>query len=265
MLPEVKSLIVERDDDVLTVWFNSPETRNALTGDTFEELIAITDALSNMKEIRILVFRGKGGIFCAGGDIKAFKQVFQGNADHQAIAASNALFGHFSQKLNSLPQTVMMLVEGAAMGGGLGFACLGDVTITTADTKYSLSETSLGIPPAQIAPFVVERIGITQARRLMLTGAKFDGDEARALGIAHFSVENTDALIQKAEEIIKQIRRCAPGANAKTKQIMFATQRLHGDEMINFAADAFADCMLSEEGTEGVAAFIEKRKPLWAK
>jgi isohexenylglutaconyl-CoA hydratase len=167
-------------------------------------------------------------------------------------------------KLNEQPQTVIMLVEGAAIGGGLGLCCIGDVTIVTRDAKFRLSETSLGIPPAQIAPFVTERVGLTQARRLMLTGARFKGVEAVHYGIGHILADDSADMEIKCAEVLEQIALCAPRANAVTKSIVFEATRLPRAEALDFASRGFASCMLSDEGREGVTAFVEKRKPKWA-
>jgi isohexenylglutaconyl-CoA hydratase len=238
-LPATQSLILERDESVLKIWFNRPEAKNALSAEMTDELGLVLDAVCDDHSIRTIVLRGAGGVFCAGGDIKGFKSGMQAT-DAGEVAASNRSFGDLMIKLNEQPQVVIILVEGAAIGGGLGLACVGDVTLVTADARFRLSETSLGLPPAQIAPFVTERVGLTQARRLMLTGARFKGEEAVALGIAH-------------------------GANAVTKGILFESLRRPRAEALDFASRGFAQCMLSPEGLEGVAAFVEKRPASWNK
>jgi isohexenylglutaconyl-CoA hydratase len=167
-------------------------------------------------------------------------------------------------KINEQPQVVIMLVEGAAIGGGLGLACVADVTLVTVDARFRLSETSLGIPPAQIAPFVTERVGLTQARRLMLTGARFKGEEAVRLGIGHQVASDAADLDAQCDVILGHINACAPGANAVTKGILFESLRRPRAEALDFASQGFAQCMLSSEGLEGIAAFVEKRKPVWA-
>ena len=263
-LPTTTALILEREGSVLRIWFNRPEVRNALTAEITGELGAVLDAVRDDRSIRTLVIRGKGGVFCAGGDIKGFKSGMQGSGDAKEIARSNRAFGDLMIKINEQPQVVVMLVEGGAVGGGLGLACVGDVTIVEKETRVQLSETSLGIPPAQIAPFVVERVGLTQARRLMLTGARFKGEEAVRLGIGHFLADGAEDLERICADVLGQIANCAPGANAVTKAIVFEATRRPRAEALDFAADGFASCMLSEEGREGVAAFIEKRKARWA-
>lgn len=263
-LPPTSALILEREDSILRIWFNRPEARNALTAEIVGELSAVLDAVHGDRTIRTLVLRGKGGVFCAGGDIKGFKSGMQGPGDAAAIARGNRSFGDLMSKLDEQPQAVVMLVEGGAVGGGLGLACVGDVTIVEKDTRFQLSETSLGIPPAQIAPFVVERVGLTQARRLMLTGARFKGEEAVRIGIGHFLADGADDLERLCKDVLAEIVRCAPGANAITKAIAFEATRRPRADVLDFAAQGFASCMLSEEGREGVAAFIEKRKARWA-
>jgi isohexenylglutaconyl-CoA hydratase len=263
-LPETTALILERRQSVLRIWFNRPDSRNALTNDVVDELSAVLDAVHEDRSIRSLVLRGKGGVFCAGGDIKGFKSGAQGAGDEKEVARGNRSFGSLMIKLNEQPQVVIMLVEGGAVGGGLGLTCVGDVTIIEKETRFQMSETSLGIAPAQIAPFVTERVGLTQARRLMLTGARFKGEEAVRLGIGHFLADGPDELERLCDGVLAQIAQCAPGANAVTKAIIFESTRRPRGEALDFAATGFAQCMLNDEGREGVAAFIEKRKPRWA-
>jgi isohexenylglutaconyl-CoA hydratase len=262
-LPETQFLLLEHQGSVLKIWLNRPMAKNALSEEMTDELNAVFDAIRDDRSIRTVVLQGKGGVFCAGGDIKGFKSDMQAVSAEQ-VAKSNRSFGDLMIKINEQPQVVIMLVEGAAIGGGLGLACVADVTLVTADARFRLSETSLGIPPAQIAPFVTERVGLTQARRLMLTGARFQGEEAVRLGIAHAVATDTEDLEAQCQVILGHINACAPGANAVTKSILFETLRQPRAEALDFASKGFAQCMLSIEGLEGIAAFVEKRKPLWA-
>ena len=264
-LPQTKDLILDKQGSVLTLWLNRPEAKNALSAEMVDELHAVLDAAAADPTLRTLILRGKGGIFCAGADIKGFKSGAQGgDPNEDDVARGNRTFGDLMIKLNEQPQAVIMLVEGAAIGGGLGLCCVGDVTLVTRDARFRLSETSLGIPPAQIAPFVTERVGLTQARRLMLTGARFKGEEAVQYGIGHILAEDSADMEAKCAEVLAQIALCAPGANAVTKSIVFEATRRPRSEALDFAARGFAKCMLSDEGREGVAAFVEKRKPTWA-
>ena len=246
LLPETKTIITERNGSVLRIWLNRPESKNALSAEMTDELAEVLGLVKKNRSIRTIVLRGKGDVFCAGGDIKGFKSDMQ-RADKDLIARGNRSFGYLMSQLNEQPQVVVMLIEGAAIGGGLGLACVGDVTIVTADSRFRLSETSLGIPPAQIAPFVRERIG----------------DEAVNFGIAHLVVADSEELEEACNEILSDISVCAPDANAVTKNILFESLRRPRSEVLDYAAAGFAKCMLSPEGNEGVAAFIQKRKPYW--
>ena len=266
MLPEVNTLILDRSGDLLTIWFNRPEVKNALSDEMAGELASVLEALQEERDIRFVILRGKGGAFCSGGDLKMFKTVFQSEAgaSREDIVGFNAGFGRMCQAVDRLPQLFIVLIEGFAMAGGLGISCIADVVVTTADARFALTEVTLGIPPAQITPLVIKRIGASEARRLLLTAQRFDGTEAHRLGFAHFLVDDAAALDEKAAEIVADARRGAPGAIALTKQIISASETLHGEDIVQFAAERFADAMLCDEGREGMAAFAEKRKPVWA-
>ncbi|PIE39651.1 MAG: enoyl-CoA hydratase [Gammaproteobacteria bacterium] len=262
-LPDVSEILLERQNDVLTIWFNRPEHRNALSQKVADELLAVFKALPAEKSIRIVVLRGKGGVFCAGGDLKQLKEIFQGEASRDDVVRINAGFGHLITAIEALPQLLIVAIEGAAMAGGLGLACLADVTFSTVDARFALSEVTLGIPPAQIAPLVMRRIGETQARRLLLTAAQFDGAQAKDLGFAHEVFATVDAMDTALHALIAQARRGAPGAIAATKRIIDASKNRTGDDLVQYAAAEFADCLLGEEAREGLAAFAQKRAPKW--
>jgi len=260
---EYNTIIVQKQASRCYITLNRPEVRNALTSEMVAEISSVLDDIQEDRAIRTLILRGAGGFFCAGGDIKGFKELFQSDFSAEEAAAENRAAGHFFTRINELPQTVVMLVEGAAIGGGMGLVCTSDIAIATADTRFALSETTLGVPPAQIAAFVVQRIGFTQARRLMLTAARFMGEEAEKLGLVHFAVADSQALEEKAEEVLQQIERCGPQANAITKAILHCTQSQPLDDTLDMAAQDFATAIQSAEGREGVAAFLEKRRPDW--
>ena len=265
-LPTTSAAKLQLDDEWLTISFNQPEKRNALTEELTKDIKETFDAISNDLSIRGVTMRGEGGIFCAGGDLKMFKTGFQGGEQGmQDVHKASEATGHFFDMINSLPKPVIMLAEGAAMAGGLGMLCAGDVVVVTEDCKFALTETTLGIPPAQIAPFVAQRIGLSKARRIMLTAARFTGKEAFEMGLADFLAKDSDDLRVIEGEIKKGVMKCAPGANAITKEIVLSTRNLSREEMIQFAAKGFAKSMLSDEGMEGISSFIEKRKPKWSK
>lgn len=206
-LPHCETLLLEPIEGVLRITLNRPQSRNAMSLAMVGELRAVLAAVRDDRSVRALVLRGAGGHFCAGGDIKDMAGARAAGAE--AYRTLNRAFGSLLEEAQAAPQLLVALVEGAVLGGGFGLACVSDVAIAAADAQFGLPETSLGILPAQIAPFVVRRIGLTQARRLALTAARFDGREALRLGLVHFCEADADALEQRLEETLEQLRRCA--------------------------------------------------------
>ncbi|WP_163849092.1 enoyl-CoA hydratase/isomerase family protein [Pseudooceanicola aestuarii] len=263
-MTEDAAVISQRDGDWLTLWLNRPASRNALSEDLVAALRQALETARADASLRGITLRGKGGVFCAGGDLKAFRTYASGEKTEAEVSDFNVAGGTLFEMVHSMPQVVVVLVEGASMAGGLGLTCAADLVVVTQDAQFALTETMIGIPPAQIAPYIVGRIGLTEARRIMLTGARFDGAEAARIGIANAAVADTEALEAQEAEIRRGVLRCAPGANAATKEILLAARQLQGAEMMRFAGDRFARALLGAEGREGVASFLEKRKPAWA-
>ncbi len=262
-LPTFKTLKLDAEQGVLHVTINRPEARNAMSEAVVKELTEVATFANENPQIRALVLRGAQGNFCAGGDIKDMAKV-RNAPDLNAVAAYNRGFGHLLTAFNNVGAAVVVVLEGAVLGGGFGLACISDVAIAHQDAKFGLPETGLGLPPAQIAPFVVARIGITQARRLGVCGARFNGEEALRLGLVHFVESDEASLNARLLEVLKQIRRCAPHANAMTKRIMLRVGSEDMQTLLDDAALDFARALHSDEGAEGPKAFIEKRLPGWA-
>ena len=258
-----ETLDLSGDDGVLHLTLNRPEQRNAINEMMVGELETVVAALANDPTSRIVVIRGAGGSFCAGGDLKDFQRNYQGADNVERVAGQNRRFGHLLSAINTLPQVVIMLIEGAAMGGGVGLTCLGDISICTTDALFSMTETGMGIPPAQIAPFVVQRIGLTHTRRLMLSAARFDGTEALRLGLVHQVASDATALGTVADAVIAQVLRCGPRANAATKEILRSCLEAPLEDTLDMAAARFAEALKGDEAREGIAAFHEKRAPDW--
>lgn len=263
--PETPSLQVLLERDICSVTINRPQARNAMNEQVVDDLIAVFECLKGHTGIRALVLRGQGGDLCAGGDVKDFARIrnLPQVPGVDAIAAFNRRFGHMLELMNSMPQATIVIAEGAVLGGGFGLACAADVTVAHRDARFGMPETGLGVLPAQIAPFVVERIGLSQARRLGVCGARFDGVEAVRLGVAHFEEASAEALQARLESVLAEIRRCAPKANAATKKIVLSVGQKPLSEVLDDAAAAFSLALSGEEAAEGTRAFIEKRNPAW--
>ena len=262
-----EALLLRRERSRLYVMLNRPEVKNALNPTLIEELKSVFGILRDRRDIKVVILRGAGGTFCAGADLKNMEQSFTDKpkpGEKDPIAVWNRQFGAFLEMLNGTPQVVVAAVEGYAIAGGFGILCVSDVAICTEGAGFAMSETAIGIVPAQIAPFVAQRIGVPQTRHLALTAARFKGPEALRLGIAHYLVADSAALDAKLEEVLKQIDKCAPIANALTKQVVMKVGTEPLSAVLDFAADKFAEARRGPEAGEGLRAFAEKRPPRWA-
>ena len=264
-LPNTESIKLELDNNWLTIWLNTPENRNALTDQMIDDFNNVFEVLNNTKDVRGVTIRGKNNIFCAGGDLKGMNKVFDSKNPNQDAVELSTKVGYFFKAVNSLPQVTIMIIEGVAMAGGLGLACAGDVTIVQSDTKFALTETMVGLTPAQISPYLVSKMGYSNARRLMLTAASFNGKEALRFGLADFIFDDENQRRDIEEQLKSQVLNCAPGAIAQTKELINSFAIKVDKNFIDLASKNFADQILNGEGREGISSFIEKRKPKWKK
>lgn len=259
-----ETIALEIEGDWATLTLSRPQARNAMSDELVDEMHLALDQLAQASDVRGVTFRGAGDIFCAGGDLKGFQKNFQAERTPEQVKQSSVIIGEMFYKIRTLPQVTVFLLHGAAVAGGLGMACAGDMVIAVSGTKMGLSETSIGIVPAQIAPYVVERVGAFKARYIMLTSSRFTADEGAGFGLVDFLEADMIAAEARLAEIKKQVRNCAPNANAGTKLLLEETKKRSLEDMIDYAAQAFVDSVRGDEGKEGVASFLEKRKPNWA-
>ena len=260
------SIQLEQQGGILTLWLNRPESRNAMSLKMVTAIQQVFSQIADDLSIRAVILRGQGGHFCAGGDIKdmAGLRVEAANSGSlQPYVDFNRRFGAMIEQVDQAPQTVVAILEGAVLGGGFGLACVSDIAISLDTAQFGLPETGLGILPAQIAPFVVKRIGLTQARRLALLGLRFDGKTAVDLGVVHQVAQDDVELEQQLTEIIQQIKRAAPLASRTTKALLHRTLNEPLGQLLDDAAQQFAQAVGGAEGQEGTMAFIQKRNPSW--
>ncbi|OZC37823.1 enoyl-CoA hydratase [Marinobacter vinifirmus] len=265
-LPHCETLILEKQGPSLFLTINRPDVRNAMSLQMVAELAALFTEVENDNSIRAVVIRGAGGHFCAGGDIKdmAGARGQKGEGKDDPFYKLNRAFGQMIQQVNESSKVVIAITEGAVMGGGFGLACVSDLAIAGPTAKFSMPETTLGVIPAQIAPFVVERIGLTQARRLALLGLRIDAAEACALGIVHQVAESEEQLDDMLNQALERVRLCAPNATAETKALLHRVGHEAMTGLLDDAAEKFAAAIGGPEGTEGTMAFMQKREPKWA-
>lgn len=262
----------QRTGAALHIGLNRPDARNAMSLQMVAELRQILQAaeatVGTPDAVRVVVLRGAGGHFCAGADLKdmaaARMRALQTPTDGaDPIAEVNAAFGELCVAYARTPLAVVAVLEGTVMGGGFGLACVADVAIASETAQFRLPETSLGVVPAQIAPFLVERLGYSQAKRLAVTGGRLDAAEALRLGLVHSVVDTAD-LPAALDAVLADILACAPGALAATKALMAQARFREPQELVEHAATVFSRAAQGSEGLEGIAAFMQKRKPQWA-
>jgi isohexenylglutaconyl-CoA hydratase len=269
-----ETLQVRREGAVLHVTLNRPDARNAMTMGMVRELRSVLQAAHDGKEVRVLVLRGAGGHFCAGADLKDMAQAqarasqgddrdrqFEPSAD--PLADVNARFGELCSAYASTGLATVAVLEGTVMGGGFGLACVVDVALASDTVTFRLPETSLGVLPAQIAPFMMERLGYSQAKRLSVTGGRLNAAQALAIGLVH-EVHEASTLDEAVGRVLNDILHGAPGAIASTKALLASGRFSAPSALVSTAASAFSRAARGPEGIEGMSAFIAKRKPSWA-
>lgn len=266
-LPEFPTLLLRLDGGVLHVTLNRPGRKNALSPQMMDDLLEVFTWVPAVVKPRAVVLRGAGGTFCAGADIKEMSKQRAADPSNpkRSIALGNRRFGDVLSAAAAVPAPLLAIAEGAVLGGGFGLVCVSDIAFALPSARFGLPETGLGVIPAQIAPFVVKRVGMVQARRLMLTGARFDSTEALRLGMIHETCADEAALEASLNRTLTDIRRCAPGANAATKQLLRRVETSELETALDIAAQVFAAAQLGPEAREGTKAFLEKRAPEWAK
>lgn len=253
----------------LQITLNRPEARNAMSLQMVSELRQVLQAAEatagQPDAVRVVVLRGAGEHFCAGADLKDMAAARMQKAEDGAdpIANVNAEFGALCVAYANTPLAVVAVLEGTVMGGGFGLACVADVAIATETASFRLPETSLGVVPAQIAPFLVERLGYSQAKRLAVTGGRLDAAAALHLGLVH-EVTGTATVQTVLDRVLADILACAPGALAATKVLMARARLETPQSLVQDAAAIFSRAAIGPEGLEGMTAFIQKRKPQWA-
>jgi methylglutaconyl-CoA hydratase len=243
---------------------NRPGKHNAFNGEVIEELIDALETLEEQDTLRLVILRGNGPSFSAGADLqwmKAAQDWSRAENEQDAMRLAEML-----RKLAELPQMTLALVQGAAMGGGAGLVAACDIAVALRDTRFQFSEVRLGLTPATISPFVIQAIGPRWAKALFVSGESFDGTFAERIGLVQFVVEDADGLAEMEEHIAELALAAAPGAirDAKALVLDFAGEPL-SQALSQETAKRIAARRVSEEGREGLAAFLERRKPGWTR
>ncbi len=254
-------ILIETAGDVATVTLNRPELHNAFDEGMIAELAAAFDALSRRPELRLVQLAAAGASFSAGADLDWMRRM-AANSEAENRADAERL-ARMLDLLARLPKPTVALVQGAVYGGGIGLIAACDIVLAAEEARFALSEVRLGLVPAVISPYVIGAVGPRWARRLFLTGERFGTDLAVRIGLVHEAVPAA-RLGARAGEIADLLREGAPKAQAEAKALVAQVAGDGADEfLIGHTSALIARMRAATEGREGVAAFLEKRKPSW--
>jgi methylglutaconyl-CoA hydratase len=243
------ALRIERDGDLLRVTLARPETRNAFDAALIAEL---AEAFVDVGKARAVLLAGDGPSFCAGADVDWMRASVDLDFDAN-VADANALRGML-EAIDRCPAPVIARVQGHALGGGAGLVACADIAVADARAVFAFSEVKLGIVPAVISPFALAKIGPSWARRYFVTGERFDAATALRIGLVHEVDADLDAAV---ERVVAELRSAGPRAARHAKRLVL--ERPDGPE----TARRIAERRTSEEGQEGLRAFLERRSPDW--
>ncbi len=247
-----------------TAWVNldRPEVRNALNATLIHELTEVIDWLNSRNDIRVIILKGNGKAFCAGADLAYMKEM-AGFGYEQNLADAEKLSKLF-QAIYFCNKAVIVCVHGACIGGANGIVAAADVVIAERETKFAFSEVRLGITPATISPFVVNKTGITAAKELMLTGRRFTATEAKDFRLVNVVVDEAD-MVDAERQYIDHFMHASPDAVAECKNLLRMVSGTSDpfNPIFNQTSLLIANQRVSKAGQEGMTAFFEKRKAEW--
>jgi len=249
------------EDGVLTIWLNRPEVHNAFDKTM---LLELADCFKNIDEqVIYIILRGKGKSFCAGVDLNWMKAVSTNS--YEVNYQESLLLSECFLSIYSCPKPTVAVVHGVSLGGANGLLSACDLAYCVDDAVFSLSEVKIGIVPACISPYVVKRVGEYGARELMLTGRRISGKEAEGYMLVNKSVPR-DRMEELLKSLDSMLRTSGPKAMSHCKTLIDQVcNKLTLMEAYDYTARMIADIRASEEGQEGMIAFLEKRKPNWVK
>ena len=255
------TVLVEVDGGVATLTLNRPEVHNAFDDALIARLTRALEDVAARDDVRVVMLAGTGKSFCAGADLAHMKKAAN-FSEAENIADAQAL-ARLLMVLGGLPRPTVALVQGPAYGGGVGLVSACDIALAAERASFALTEVRLGLIPAVISPFVVRAIGEAHARRFMLTGERFGAETGRRIGLVHEVVPG-EALEARGAEVVDMLLQCSPDAHRRAKALIDAVAGRPIDQALaDDVARRIAAARASDDGREGIAAFLEKRAPRW--
>jgi len=258
----LETVLYKAEKNVAYVTLNRPDVHNAFDDVMIRELTEAFDDIGKRQEVRAVVLSGEGKSFCAGADLNWMRRVKDYSYDDnlcESLELSDMLY-----KIYASPKPTIARVNGAAIGGGTGLVAVCDIAVAAETAKFSFSEVKLGLIPACISPYVLRKCGEGRCREFFLTGERLTADKALSAGLVNVIVppEELDAAV---DHYLSQLLSSGPEAITTCKELLRNVPQMSHDEVKKYTAEVIARIRMSDEGQEGMAAFLEKRRPKWAK
>ena len=266
-MADYANIRLERDGAVTRLVLSRPERRNALTHAMMLELEDAFATVRDDRSCRVLVLRGAGGHFCAGGDLDAMADMpaRPDNGAADPLVPAYRQFGEALLALDNLPQATISIVEGSAVGGGFGMACCSDVVVLHDSARLGMPEPKVGFIPSQIIPFVVRRIGEGAARDLAVTGRVIDAAEAHRLGVGRHICATTAEISRSLRAVIDDVLKLEPQALAAVKRLVLRCATEDDRAVLDDAAESLVGLLRRPQAREGIGHFMAKTLPPWAR
>jgi len=260
MNKKYETLKFEIKNNIVTIWLNRPEVHNAFNGKMLFELSDILQEINTSKEIRVVIFTGEGKSFSAGADLNWMKEMI--NYSYEENLKDSEMISKVFYLIYTLTKPVIAAINGATIGGGMGFVGASDIIIASDKAKFGLSEVRIGLVPACISPYLFRKAGEGALKELFITGMRFTPEKALKINLINYVIEHKK-LLEFAYEIAEKLRMCGPDAIAVCKKLFYQVPDMDIETAYNYTTDEIAKLRISDEAQEGMKAFLEKRKPQW--
>jgi len=260
MIKKYTTLKQKLQDQLLTIWLDRPEVHNAFNATMLTELVEILDWVSGSDEVRVVVFTGEGKSFSAGADLNWMKEIV--NYSYEKNLKESEKIAELFYKIYTCPKPIIAAINGAAVGGGMGFIAASDIVVASEKATFSLSEVKIGLVPSCISPYLFKKVGEAVLKELFISGQRFDARKALDIHLINYVVEH-DRLMSFTNEKARELLSCGPMALAISKKLFLDVPEMDLKSAFFYTAELIAKMRISDEAQEGMRAFLEKRTPNW--
>lgn len=262
LMQKYQTIILEIENQIATITLNRPEVKNAINNIMMDELSDAFEYLKSgdleAKKVRVIILKASSNVFSSGADLNWLIQV--NDYTFQENLTDSAKLMNLLNLINTHPKATICILNGSAVGGGVGLLLSCDIILSVENAEFGVSQVAYGIVPAAIIKQLIERIGLTKARELLITGKRISAKNALEIGMINY-VDNFEAITNKANDLAKIISQNGPIAISKVKEMIYKVFDLNSFELDKYIAEVIAELRVSQEGKEGIRAFLSKEKP----